>query len=74
MIRRIATLAMSSLFLAVPAHAALQAGTTAPDFTAQASLAGRTFVFSLQDAWFRWSRCSLWSPFFGFRPGTAPGR
>ena len=50
MIRRIATLAMSSLFLAVPAHAALQAGTTAPVFTAQASLAGQTFNFSLQDA------------------------
>lgn len=50
MIRRIATLAVSSLFLAMPARAALQAGATAPDFTAQASLAGQTFSFSLQDA------------------------
>ncbi len=36
--------------LAFPAHAALQAGAAAPDFTAQASLAGKPFSYSLKDA------------------------
>ena len=36
--------------LAFPAYAALQAGATAPDFTAQASLAGKPFSYSLKDA------------------------
>lgn len=36
--------------LAVPAYAALKAGDTAPDFSAQASLAGKEFTFSLNDA------------------------
>lgn len=36
--------------LAVPAHAALDKGTTAPDFKAKATLAGKEFDFSLKDA------------------------
>src|SRR5215469_13057969 len=42
-----------SLFACVasmPALAALQAGASAPDFTTQASLAGKPFTFSLKDA------------------------
>lgn len=35
---------------ALPAMAALQAGESAPQFTAQASLAGKSFTFSLQQA------------------------
>lgn len=35
---------------ALPAMAALQAGDSAPKFTAQASLAGKTFTFSLKKA------------------------
>jgi peroxiredoxin len=35
---------------ALPAMAALQAGESAPPFTAQASLAGKSFTFSLQQA------------------------
>jgi peroxiredoxin len=43
---------IASLFAAVislPAAAALKAGDTAPDFSAQASLAGKDFTFSLKD-------------------------
>jgi thioredoxin-dependent peroxiredoxin len=36
--------------IAFPAFAALKEGTPAPDFTAPASLAGKTFSFSLKDA------------------------
>jgi peroxiredoxin len=36
--------------IALPAFAALKAGDKAPEFTAQASLAGKTFTFSLKDA------------------------
>jgi thioredoxin-dependent peroxiredoxin len=36
--------------LAVPAYATLSVGATAPDFTAQASLGGKEFSFSLADA------------------------
>ena len=36
--------------LAVPAFAALKAGDAAPDFSAQASLAGKEFTFSLKEA------------------------
>ena len=36
--------------LALPASAALKQGTTAPDFSAQASLAGKDYKFSLADA------------------------
>src|SRR5438045_5883818 len=45
----IATLVLS-LAIALPAVAALTAGDKAPDFTAQASLAGKAFTFSLKDA------------------------
>ena len=37
-------------FAALPAMAALEAGDLAPRFTAQASLAGKTFTFSLEKA------------------------
>ena len=36
--------------LALPAQAALKPGTSAPDFSAQASVAGKDFKFSLADA------------------------
>ena len=38
------------LAFSVSAHAALSVGAAAPDFTAQASLAGKEFTFSLADA------------------------
>ena len=44
----IGTLLMS--VAALPAMAALKAGDSAPQFTAQASLAGKTFTFSLEKA------------------------
>lgn len=40
----------ATLLLAMPAFAALSLGAKAPDFTAEASLAGKDFSFSLQDA------------------------
>lgn len=46
---RIALAAVIASF-AVTAFAALQPGATAPDFTAQASLAGKPFTYSLKDA------------------------
>lgn len=42
--------ALLSSALVVPAYAALTNGESAPDFTAQASLAGKEFTFSLNDA------------------------
>lgn len=36
--------------IALPARAALEAGTVAPDFKAQASLAGKAFSYSLKEA------------------------
>jgi thioredoxin-dependent peroxiredoxin len=36
--------------IAAPVYAALQAGAQAPDFTTQASLAGKPFTFALADA------------------------
>ena len=45
-----ATIALMALALAVPAFAALPVGATAPTFTAPASLAGKSFSFSLQQA------------------------
>jgi len=42
--------ALATLLVAVPAFAALPNGTKAPDFTTQASLAGKSFKFSLADA------------------------
>lgn len=43
-------IALTALALAGPALAALPVGATAPTFTAPASLAGKTFSFSLQQA------------------------
>jgi peroxiredoxin len=48
-IRR-AIIAALALGTAVPASAALPVGATAPDFTTQASLAGKPFAFHLADA------------------------
>jgi peroxiredoxin len=42
--------ALVATTLAVPAFAALNQGAAAPEFTAQASLAGKEFTFSLKDA------------------------
>jgi thioredoxin-dependent peroxiredoxin len=47
--RRLLTGLLSTL-LAVPALAALKQGDVAPAFTTQASLAGKAFAYSLQDA------------------------
>jgi len=49
MIRCLAVL-VASTAIAFPAAAALQEGEMAPVFTAQASLAGKTFTYSLKDA------------------------
>jgi len=46
----ILSLASSLLALALPAHAALTVGATAPLFTLRASLGGKEFTFSLADA------------------------
>lgn len=46
----IAAGAMFTLLFAVPAVAALAPGAVAPGFTAEASLAGKDFTFSLKDA------------------------
>ena len=45
-----AVLMTSAVALAVPAAAALKSGQSAPDFKAEASLAGKEFTFSLKDA------------------------
>ncbi|MEJ2575046.1 MAG: peroxiredoxin, partial [Gammaproteobacteria bacterium] len=44
------TVALFAASLTVPAHAALNIGDQAPDFTAQASLGGKVFTFALADA------------------------
>ncbi len=41
---------LASALLASPSFAALPVGTMAPDFTAQASLGGKVFTYSLHDA------------------------
>src|SRR6266478_3852819 len=49
--KRSMTLALGCAVLAAAAsHAALKTGAQAPDFTTQATLAGKTFKFSLADA------------------------
>jgi thioredoxin-dependent peroxiredoxin len=48
--RRLLTASLTALLLALPAYAALQNGTKAPDFSTKASLAGKEFNFSLADA------------------------
>ncbi|HXY75848.1 MAG TPA: peroxiredoxin [Steroidobacteraceae bacterium] len=42
--------ALTVIAVAIPAYAALKDGTKAPDFTTEASLAGKEFTFSLADA------------------------
>jgi peroxiredoxin Q/BCP len=48
--RMIAAAAGLALLAAAPANAALKVGATAPDFSAQASQAGKEFPFKLSDA------------------------
>ncbi len=48
--RLLAGLLLCGAALAVPAYATLSVGSMAPDFTAQASLGGKEFTFSLADA------------------------
>lgn len=48
--RLLAGLLLCGAVLAVPAYATLTVGAPAPDFTAQASLGGKEFSFSLADA------------------------
>ena len=47
---RILTGLLLATFVSIPVFAALEAGMTAPQFEARASLAGEEFVFSLSDA------------------------
>jgi peroxiredoxin len=48
--KRLAIAMLTSVVVALPARAALQAGDNAPDFKTQASFAGKAFSFSLKDA------------------------
>jgi hypothetical protein len=48
--RRSFVSALATALIAVPAFAALPDGTKAPDFSTEASLAGKTFHFSLAKA------------------------
>lgn len=48
--KRLLSCVLLSSLVAVPAWAALKEGDAAPDFKTQASLAGKTFTFSLKDA------------------------
>jgi thioredoxin-dependent peroxiredoxin len=48
--KRLLILAMGSAVLAAPLYAALKTGVQAPDFTTQATLAGKQFKFSLAEA------------------------
>jgi thioredoxin-dependent peroxiredoxin len=48
--KRLLLSAFVSALIAVPASAALMQGAAAPDFTTQASLAGKEFTFKLKDA------------------------
>ncbi len=48
--KRVLVSVAASSVLALPAFAALEQGAAAPDFKAQASLAGKEFSFSLKDA------------------------
>lgn len=47
---RLFVAAAAALLAAAPAYAALKVGATAPDFSAQASQAGKQFSFKLSDA------------------------
>ena len=48
--KRLLSLALGTTLLASPLFAALQPGVAAPDFTTQATLAGKPFKFALADA------------------------
>src|ERR1700730_4834724 len=48
--KRCISLALGTCILAAPLYAALKPGAQAPDFTTQATLAGKPFKFSLADA------------------------
>src|ERR1700726_5135559 len=48
--KRLMTLALGCAVLSAPLYAALKPGVQAPDFTTQATLAGKEFKFSLADA------------------------
>ena len=48
--KRLTAVALGSFLMAAPLYAALQPGTQAPDFTTQATLAGKPFTFSLAAA------------------------
>jgi thioredoxin-dependent peroxiredoxin len=48
--KRLLSIALGTCVLAAPLYAALQPGVTAPDFTTQATLAGKPFKFALADA------------------------
>jgi peroxiredoxin len=50
MIKFVASVAFIAALVALPSLAALKPGDPAPDFTAQASLGGNVFTFSLADA------------------------
>ncbi len=45
-----ASMALVAMIAAAPAHATLAVGASAPNFTAEASLGGKAFKFSLADA------------------------
>src|SRR4030081_447347 len=47
--KRFVSLALGTCILAAPLYAALKTGAQAPDFTTQATLAGKPFKFSLAD-------------------------
>src|SRR6201992_4337540 len=49
--KRSMTLAVAGLVFAAPLYAALPQGAQAPDFTTEATLAGKPFKFSLADEW-----------------------
>jgi len=49
-VSKLAAVAIAAVGLALPAFAALQTGAAAPDFSAQAYLAGKPFTFKLADA------------------------
>src|ERR1700723_2179171 len=48
--KRLMILALGAAVLSAPLYAALPEGAQAPDFTTQATLAGKPFTFSLADA------------------------
>src|SRR5258706_16248087 len=48
--KRCISLALGTCILAAPLYAALKPGAQAPDFTTQATLAGKPFKFALADA------------------------